>query len=577
VKLSIRVLISSVVASVSLSLPFLAAEPPLPQFTDIARQAGVAFHHTNGASAEKHLVETMGSGAVFFDYDGDGWVDIFLVDSGSISDPAVDRRARHRLYHNRGNGTFEDVTERSGIQHHGYGMGACAGDYDGDGRPDLYITNYGPNVLYHNNGDGTFTDVTATARVGDPRWSTGCAFADLDRDGKLDLWVVNYVDADRAHSPFCGNARLGVRFYCHPLNYNPLPSTVYRNEGRGVFADVSASSGVGALRGNGLGVVISDYDNDGWPDVFVANDEMPNFLFHNVGARGSGLGAQGSMAFQEVGLASGIAVGADGKARAGMGIDTGDYDGDGRLDLVITNLDFEMHSLHRGLEHGLFGYTTMESGIGFPTLPFVGFGVAFLDFDNDGQLDIAIANGNILDNAAQLRAGATYMQRKLLFRNLGNRRFGDVGRTSGPAFSAERVSRGLAVADIDNDGDLDLLVSNNGQDAELLRNDLSRGGNRANALLVRLRGADANTDAIGARIRLSVGSRTQIRDVKAGSSYMSQNDLRAHFGLGTAARADRIDVVWPSGRMESVANISANQIVTIAEGKGIVSRQPFSR
>jgi hypothetical protein len=542
----------------------LAADTPLPQFVDIARQAGVAFHHTNGASAEKHLVETMGAGAVFFDYDGDGWVDIFLVDSGSIADPAVDRRARHRLYHNRGNGTFEDVTERSGIEHHGYGMGACAGDYDGDGRPDLYITNYGPNALYHNNGDGTFTDVTAAARVGDPRWSTGCAFADLDRDGKLDLWVVNYVDADRAHSPFCGNARLGVRFYCHPLNYNPLPSTVYRNDGRGVFTDVSASSGVGALRGNGLGVVIADYDNDGWPDVFVANDEMPNFLFHN----------SGQMRFTETGLASGIAVGADGKARAGMGIDIGDYDGDGRLDLVITNLDFEMHSLHRGLERGLFGYTTMESGIGFPTLPFVGFGVAFLDFDNDTELDIAIANGNILDNAAQLRAGATYMQRKLLFRNLGNRRFGDVGRMAGPAFSTERVSRGLAVADIDNDGDLDLLVTNNGQDAELLRND---GGNRANALLVRLRGADANTDAIGARIRLSVGSRTQMRDVKAGSSYLSQNDLRAHFGLGTAARADRIEVVWPSGRMESVANVAANQIVTIAEGKGIVARQPFSR
>jgi enediyne biosynthesis protein E4 len=540
------------------------ADTPLPQFVDVARQAGVAFHHTNGASAEKHLVETMGSGAVFFDYDGDGWVDIFLVDSGSIADPAVDRRARHRLYHNRGNGTFEDVTERSGIQHHGYGMGACAGDYDGDGRPDLYITNYGPNVLYHNNGDGTFTDVTAAARVGEPRWSTGCAFADLDRDGKLDLWVVNYVDADRTHSPFCGNARLGVRFYCHPLNYTPLSSTVYRNDGGGVFTDVSASSGVGALRANGLGVVIADYDNDGWPDVFVANDEMPNFLFHN----------SGQMRFTETGLASGIAVGADGKARAGMGIDVGDYDGDGRLDLVITNLDFEMHSLHRGLERGLFGYTSIESGIGFPTLPFVGFGVAFLDFDNDTQLDIAIANGNILDNAPQLRAGATYMQRKLLFRNLGNRRFGEVGRMAGPAFSTEHVSRGLAVADIDNDGDLDLLVTNNGQDAELLRND---GGNRANALLVRLRGAGANTDAIGARIRLSVGSRTQIRDVKAGSSYMSQNDLRAHFGLGTAAQADRVDVVWPSGRMESVANVAANQIVTIAEGKGIVARQPFSR
>jgi hypothetical protein len=562
--LFLRVLFSSVVAILSLCPQFRAAEPPTPQFTDIARQAGVAFHHTNGASADKHLVETMGSGAVLFDYDGDGWIDIFLVDGGSIADAAVDRKARHRLYHNRGNGTFEDVTDRSGIQHRAYGMGACAGDYDGDGRPDLYITSYGPNALYHNNGDGTFTDVTAAAHVGDAKWGAGCAFADLDRDGDLDLWVANYVDADRAHSPFCGDSRSGVRFYCHPLKYDPLPSTVYRNDGNGVFTDVSASSGVGALRSNGLGVVVADYDEDGLPDVFVANDTMPNFLFHNTGG----------MRFTETGLVSGIAVGADGRARAGMGIDTGDYDGDGRLDLVITNLDFEMHTLNRGLGRGLFGYATTESGIGFPTLPFVGFGVAFLDFDNDSRLDIAIANGHILDNAPLYRAGSTYLQRKLLFRNTTERRFAEVGRQAGSGFAAERVGRGLAVGDIDNDGDLDLLVSNNGQDAELLRND---GGNRANALLVRLRGAGRNTDAIGARVRLTSGSRTQIRDIKAGSSYLSQNDLRAHFGLGTAARADRIEVVWPSGRTESIAGVSANQIVTIEEGKGITARQPFAR
>jgi hypothetical protein len=559
-----RVLLSSVVAFLALCPRYFAADPPLPQFTDIAKQAGIAFHHINGASPEKHLVETMGSGAVFFDYDGDGWIDIFLVDGGSIADPALDKRARHRLYHNRGNGTFEDVTDRSGIQHQAYGMGACAGDYDGDGHPDLYITSYGPSVLYHNNGNGTFTDVTASAHVGSAKWGASCAFADLDHDGDLDLWVANYVDADRAHNPFCGNAGTAVRFYCHPLKYEPLASVVYRNDGHGVFTDVSASSGVGALRSNGLGVVVSDYDDDGLPDVFVANDTMPNFLFKNLG----------NMRFKEVGLASGIAVGADGRARAGMGIDTGDYDGDGRLDLVITNLDFEMHTLNRGLGRGLFAYATTESGIGFPTLPFVGFGVAFLDFDNDAQLDIAIANGHILDNAPLFRAGSTYMQRRLLFRNVANRRFSEVGRQAGPGFAVERVGRGLAVGDIDNDGDLDLLVTNNGQDAELLRND---GGNRANAVLVRLRGERPNTEAIGARIRLTSGSHTQMREIKAGSSYLSQNDLRAHFGLGTATRADRIDIAWPDGRSESVANVGANQIVTIEEGRGIVSQQPFSR
>ncbi|HET9832743.1 MAG TPA: CRTAC1 family protein [Vicinamibacterales bacterium] len=528
------------------------ADAALPQFVDIARQAGVIFHHTNGASADKHLVETMGSGGLFFDYDSDGWPDIFIVDGGSIADPAANQRARHRLFHNRGNGTFEDVTDRSGIRHRQYGMGACSGDFDGDGRPDLYVTGYGANRLYRNQGNGAFADVTATAHVGDSRWSTGCAFADLDGDGDLDLWVTNYVDADRANNPFCGDAKAGVRFYCHPLKYEPLANTVYRNDGNGVFTDVTAASGVGRLRSNGLGVVIVDYDNDGRPDVFVANDTMPNFLFHN----------DGSMRFTEKGLVSGIAVAADGRARAGMGIDTGDYDGDGRLDLVITNLDFEMHTLDRGLDRGLFAYATTESGVGFPTLPFVGFGVAFLDYDNDGLLDIAIADGHILDNAPLFRAGSTYMQRKLLFRNTTGRHFEETGRMSGPAFAVQRVSRGLAVADIDNDGDLDLLITNNGQDAELLRND---GGNRGNWLQVRLRGRAPNSDAIGARVRVTTGTRTQFRDVKAGSSYLSQNDLRAHFGLGTATRVDRLEVVWPGGATESLVDVAANQIVTIQQ------------
>jgi enediyne biosynthesis protein E4 len=311
-------------------------------------------------------------------------------------------------------------------------------------------------------------------------------------------------------------------------------------------------------------VVIADYDDDGQPDVFVANDTMPNFLFHNLG----------KWKFAEVGLSSGIALAADGKARAGMGIDAGDYDGDGRLDVVITNLDFETHSVYRGLDGGLFADATTESGLGFPTLPFVGFGVSFADYDNDAQLDIAIATGHILDNAPQFRPGSTYMQRHLLFRNTTTRRFVEVGKTAGPGFNTLKVARGLATADFDNDGDVDFLMTTNGQDAELLRND---GGNRGHALLVDLRSGPPNSRAIGARIRVTAGSRTQMRDVRAGSSYLSQSDLRAHFGLGTATTVDRIEVRWPSGRTETVTAVSADQIVVIQEGKGLTDRTPFKK
>ncbi|HEV8392730.1 MAG TPA: CRTAC1 family protein [Vicinamibacterales bacterium] len=540
-----------------------AADAQLPQFVDATREAGLAFQHVNGASADKHLAETMGSGGLFFDYDGDGWVDVFLVDGGSLADPAVAKRARHRLYHNRGNGTFDDVTARSGIRHSAYGMGACAADYDGDGDVDLYITNDGSNVLYQNRGDGRFVDVTAATGVGEARWSASCAFADLDGDGDLDLWVTNYVAADRGRSPFCGDARRGVRFYCHPLNYDPLPNTLYRNDG-GTFTDVSTESGVAALRSNGLGVIIVDSNNDGRPDVFVANDSLPNYLFRN----------DGKLRFREEALTAGVAMAADGQPRAGMGIDAGDYDRDGRLDLVITNLDFQMHSLYHGLDGGLFAWSTIESGIGYTTLPFVGFGVAFLDTDNDGRLELTIANGHILDNAPDFRSGATYRQRKLLFRNTTGRRFAEVGRSAGPGFALEKVGRGLATGDIDNDGDLDLLVTNNGQTADLLRND---GASRVNALLVRLVGTGMNRDAIGARVRVTTGAITQRRDVLAGSSYLSQNDLRLHFGLGAAKEVDALEVRWPSGRTETLRSVPAGQILTIEEGKGIVSRTGFAR
>jgi hypothetical protein len=553
--------LAAATVAVSVFVAAGAAQTPV-RFTDMTRASGVNFHHVSGASPDKHLVETMGSGGLFFDYDNDGWIDLFLVDGGSLTDARVDSQAKHRLYRNRGNRTFDDVSARSGIQHREYGMGACAGDYDNDGWIDLYLTNFGPNVLYRNRGDGSFTDVTATARVGEPRWSASCAFADLDKDGDLDLFIVNYVDAARSQTPYCGNAKLGQRFYCHPLNYPSLPNTLYRNDGRGVFTDVSDASGIAEYRGNGLGVVVTDYDEDGWPDVFVANDSVANFLFRNTG----------TLRFVEAALSAGIAVATDGKARAGMGVDAGDYDGDGREDVVVTNLDFETHSLFRNLGGGLFEYATRASGIGFATLPYVGFGVAFLDADNDMALDLAIANGHIMDNAPIYRSGTTYAQRNLLLRNTGAKRFTEIGRSAGDGFALEKVSRGLAAGDIDNDGDLDLLVTNNGQTADLLRNDSVR----RNSLLVRAL-VSTNRDAVGARLRVIAGGRTQVRLVRAGTSYFGQNDLRVHVGLGDAAVVDRVEVAWPSGRVESVTGVRANHIVTIQEGRGMVGHVPFVR
>ena len=532
-------------------------------FTDITSSAGVQFHQINGASRDKHLAETIGSGGLFFDYDDDGWIDVFLVDGGSLADPAIARQARHRLYRNRGNGTFDDVSGSSGIRHHGYGMGACAGDYDNDGRVDLYVTSVGPSTLYRNTGAGHFADVTRAARVGSPLWSTGCAFADLDKDGDLDLFVANYVSADAGRNPFCGNARLNARFYCHPLIFEPLPSVLYRNDGNGTFTDVSRESGIGALRGNGLGVVVADYDDDSWPDIFVAHDSVPNVLFHRTGA----------WRYEDVALRAGVAVAIDGNARAGMGTDAADYDGDGLLDLVVTNLDFEMFSLFRGLGGRLFSYATPESGIGAATLPYVGFGVAFFDFDNDARVDVAFANGHMLDNPAQFRAGASHAQRKLLFRNTGSRRFTDVTRSAGSGFALEKVGRGLAYGDIDNDGDQDLLVTNNGQTADLLRND----GPGGHALVVRLIGTQSNRAGIGARLRLTAGGRTQVREVKAGSSYLGQNDVRQHFGLGADTRAERLEVRWPSGRIDVVRNLQVDSIISVREGTGIVDRREFTK
>jgi hypothetical protein len=533
-------------------------------FDNVARAVGLVVTNVNGASTDKYLVETMGSGAALLDYDGDGWLDLFVVDGGSLTDPAVAKSARHRLFRNAGNGTFTDATSSSGIRHQEYGMGVCAGDVDNDGRPDLYVTDYGPNTLYRNAGGGAFTDVTRAARVGLDGWSTSCAFVDVDRDGDLDLFVTNYLDAPKTRNPFCGDPQRRVRVYCHPLNYPSVPSVLYRNDGKGQFTDVSAEAGIARYKGNGLGVAVSDYDGDGAPDVFVANDAVPNFLFHN----------DGKGRFTEVALSAGVSVGRDGKPRAGMGTEFADYNGDGRMDLVVTNHEFETHSLFRNEGGGTFVDASVEAGIASPTLPFVGFGVAFVDHDNDGDLDLSIVNGHVIDNTAMFRPGSTHAQRKLLFRNTNGRRFAEVGSQSGTGFASQGVGRTLIAGDIDNDGDVDLIVTNNGGPLEVLRN---AGGNQANAILVRVVGVKSNRDGIGARVTLVAQGSTQVREVKSGSSYLGQNDLRVHFGVGETKRIERLEIRWPGGETETLREVAVNQIVTVTEGKGITARSAFRR
>jgi len=549
--------------------------PANVQFVNASAQSGITFQHVNGASPDRHLYEIMSGGGLFFDYDNDGWLDVFLVDGGSLTNAAIDKTSQHRLYRNRGNGTFQDVSASSGITHAGYGMGACAADVNNDGWIDLYVTSVGTNALYQNNGakpaspkpgeGGGFTDVTKAAGVaGAPMFSASCAFADVDRDGDVDLFVVNYVDARVDNNTFCGDVGRKYRIYCHPLTFAALRNTLYRNNGSGVFTDVSKESGILDHRGNGLGVVFGDYDDDGWVDAFVANDSTPNFLFHNEAGR----------RFSETALLAGVSVASDGMPRAGMGTDFGDYDGDGDLDLFVSNHELEAHTLFRNLGKGLFEDATFPSGVGPATLPYVGFGAVFVDYDNDADLDLSIVNGHVMNSPGHVRPGATEAQRKLLLRNGGGGRLTDVGRQSGPGFASEKVGRTLVAGDIDNDGDLDLLVTNNGGNAELLRNE---GGTGNNAMLIQLVGTKSNRSAIGARVRLTASGTTQVREVKAGSSYLGQNDLRVHAGLGKATKIDRLDVRWPNGQNEVIEGAAVNQILTVTEGKGITARMPFVR
>ena len=530
-------------------------------FRDAASQAGIHFRHINGATPEKYMPETMGSGCLFFDYNDDGWIDIFLVNGGSLVNSKLAASSHSALYRNNGDGTFSEVTQQAGVKNQGYGMGACAADYDNDGRKDLYLTNFGSNVLYHNNGDETFSDVTEKAGVGFSSWGSSCAFADINNDGYLDLFVVNYVDFGLSNNKFCGSLVEGLRSYCHPNVYRGLPNVLYRNNGDGTFTDITQQAGVFTRAGKGLGIAFGDYDNDGWADIYVANDSVPNFLYRNLG----------NGTFSEVGLSTGVAVDENGLPKAGMGTDWGDFDNDGLLDIYVTNLNSETNTLYRNNGGGLFTDVTWQAGLGQPTLPFVGFGTAFLDYDNDGHLDLVVANGHILDNVSLSRDNLTYAQRNLLFHNEGNGTFREIGLSAGPGMALEKVSRGLAVADIDNDGDLDLLVNNCNQTADLLLNDNHTSNHW---FIVKLIGTKSNRDAIGTRLKLTLNGLTQIREIKAGSSYQSQNDTRAHFGLGKTTNVDRLELHWPSGTLEVLKDLKADQILTIREGAGIVGRGP---
>ena len=531
-------------------------------FSEVAGQAGISFRHENGATPDKYLPETMGGGAVIFDYDNDGWPDVLLINGGSYVDADVQNGARHRLFRNEADGAFTDRTESAGLGISGYGMGACAADYDNDGWMDVYVTSVEADRLYRNTGQGSFVDVTGESGAGAGEWSASCAFADVDRDGDVDLYVTRYVDFRSDNNKYCGDEVTNVRVYCHPNVYNGLSDVLYRNDGDGTFTDISREAAVDTTEGKGLGVVFGDYDDDGWIDIYVANDSVRNFLYRNMGGG----------AFEEVGLLAGVALGEGGQPLAGMGTDLADVDNDGRLDIIVTNLSRQTHNLYRNIGSGFFVDATFPTGVGAATLPFVGFGAVFLDYDNDADLDLAIANGDVIDNVEMFRDDTTYPQRNLLLANDGSGRFTDVGPRSGPGFALEKVSRALAAGDLDNDGDLDLIIVNAGQTVDLLRND---GGNRNNSILVRLVGEESNRDGVGALLRLEVDGTTRVRVVKAGSSYLAQNDLRVHFGLGQAEFADRLEVIWPSGTVDVVERVGANRIVTVSEGAAAASRDPF--
>jgi hypothetical protein len=544
-------------------LTFLTAATPASdvQFNDITQAAGIDFKNENSATMNKYLVETMGGGVALLDYDNDGRLDVFFVNGARIDDPMPDgkvpdksdRKFWNRLYHQNADGTFTDVTEKAGLTgmpQNYYGMGVAVGDYDNDGFEDIYVTNYGGNMLYHNNGDGTFTDVTKKAGVAAGGWSASAGFFDYDNDGKLDIFVTRYVDWTFKTNRYCGEHRPGYRAYCHPDNYDGVTNILYHNNGDGTFTDVSAKAGVANPAGKGLGVSFADYDGDGFTDIFVANDSVQCFLYHN----------NGNGTFSEVGLLAGVGYNEDGKAFAGMGADFTDFDNDGNPDVVVTDLSNERYMLFRNNGDSSFRDVTNSSGIGGATLAFSGWSTHLFDYDNDGWKDLFVAQGHVMDTIERTSPNLKYMQPPLLLRNEA----GHFKRVVlGSAFQMDWAGRGAAFGDIDNDGDIDVVLSNVGQKAVVLRND---GGNRNHWLGIETIGKKSNRDGIGSRVKVvSASGQTQYFTVNMAVGYLSASDKRLIVGLGGDLIAKLVEIRWPSGILQKFENVKSGQVLKATE------------
>ncbi len=531
------------------------------QFVNFIPQNGISFTHDNAATADKYLIETIGGGCGWIDYNSDGLLDPYFTQSTETPLYKPTKPLRAALYQNNGDNTFSEVTKKAGVEAEGlFGTGVAVADYNNDGFSDLYVIGWDKSILYRNNGDGTFKDVTTKAGVANRgKWGSSGAFFDYDKDGNLDLMIVNYVSWAPENNRYCGEKKTGYRAYCHPDEYEGQIPTLYRNNGDGTFKDVTRQAGMDGEPGKGLGIVAADFNNDGWTDIFQANDSMRNFLFLN--------NQDGT--FRDSTISAGVGYSEDGLAEAGMGTDAADYDGDGWMDIYVTHLDFERDRLYRNNKDETFEDSTYSSGIEQHVIPYSGFGIRFVDYDNDGKKDLFVANGHILDNIHLYHENVTYAESNLMFRNVGKGRFSNISETLGPDFLTPKVSRAAALADYDNDGDMDILVCNNGQEPQMLRND---GGNKNNWLEVLLRGTKSNRDGIGARLKITAGDLVQFMDAKGGTSFQSAHDARVHIGLGKHKKVDYIETTWPSGMVTRIKNVESNQIITLEEGQVLINR-----